>query len=249
MLWRRAIIVVVRAIFAIALAPSSFASIDMHTEFDANSTNDATASVARWLLKAKELEGKSVELVMLGVWGLSDRKFPCHLIAHVQEVSDASASGAGQLRVTLSDAKASKPLGTIHWRVIDRRQIWIAASPLRKGEVLDCEKLRFENVAYKGSRRPWPGTCMDASKFVLRRPVESGDVLMESDLAFPAEVQAGGETMVSARIGTVEVLVTGVALADGFKGEMVPVRLPGKTGVLRATVVGPARAAVLAEER
>lgn len=97
-----------------------------------------------------------------------------------------------------------------------------AAAPLNKGALLLPEHVTFtrQNLAYL-RELPWEGT---GGPWRVARPLAPEQPILQGDLAYMPTVTKGKTVTLVYENSTVRLAVNAEALADGVKGESIPVR-------------------------
>ena len=152
----------------------------------------------------------------------------------------AALQPARRMRVDVELAQQGEPLRRIPlWFEVQAfAPGWIARGDLPTGHPLNADDLEQGLV---DRARLGGDAIADATEAIgmrLRRPMRSGDGLRRSLLEPMPAVLRGNTVSVQLKSGPVTVGSSGVALADGSAGQLVPVKL-SSAQVLRGRVVGP----------
>lgn len=79
----------------------------------------------------------------------------------------------------------------------------------------------------------------------LTRPIKEGQVLYRHQLTQAEIVKKGDKVNVSAKIGALTVVTSGIALADGRRGEQIDVENKRSSRIIRTIVTGPSAVEVI----
>jgi flagella basal body P-ring formation protein FlgA len=112
----------------------------------------------------------------------------------------------------------------------------IAARPLSAGALLTSDDVRYEmRVRWQQPNRS-SGSRVQPGDLV-RRPIATGEVLSAPSVVPAPLVTAGASVRVEWRRGDVVIELQGTAVNAASAGEVVQVRVDGRTGQLRGTAV------------
>lgn len=106
------------------------------------------------------------------------------------------------------------------------RRALVLDSPVSAREVLTgvAASVRRVDAAALAGVPVEPG--LDRGAFWTRRDLPQGHVLVDSDLALRPEVRAGERVRAHVRSGAIDLVIVGLAQADGYEGDRVPVLNP-----------------------
>jgi flagella basal body P-ring formation protein FlgA len=221
-------------------APKSAVGVDIQAE----TLPDLTSQLTSWVSQLFERSGQSVNVEQQGTWGMRPDWLPS---VHA-EVTTQTRTRAGWL-VTVSLATAgvsanAKADTQVRFKVTELSTAWVSSVPLRKGDSIACTQLKQVQRAMRPGHTTWRGDCERLGNMQMRHALQPGDVLMDSDVAPEAAVQAQQVATVTSRLGNIEIQAKGIALADAQIGQRVPIRLNGQTQVIMAVVTAPGQVRV-----
>jgi len=124
--------------------------------------------------------------------------------------------------------------GTVGVRVRagSTQSVATAATPLRRGETIGLEDIRFEDRMVWGA--PPNGDALvpnnvsptsDLVGWTVQRPIEAGSELVEPGVAPPTVVRSGESVEVMWSVGAIRLVLMGRAVGTARAGETVAVRL------------------------
>jgi len=186
-----------------------------------------------------------VQVDQQGTWGLRSEWLP-NVRAEITSQTrtregwmvTVSLTGLGVSAGAKSDSQA-------RFKVTELFAAWAAVVPLHKGDAISCGQLKQIQRAVRPGQSTWNGACESLSSMRMRHRLQPGEILMDSDVALGAAIQAQQVATVTTRLGGIEIQAKGIALADAQIGQSVPVRLNGQVQVLHAVVTAPGQVQVL----
>ena len=120
----------------------------------------------------------------------------------------------------------------------------VAARNLRRGEVLTEDDLKLVPMAAGRAGLGYVDEVDRALGKALTRPLRSGQAVRLSHLELAKVVAKGDKVILEARRGSLAVVTSGTALAEGVMGQQIAVRNLKSERIVDAVVVGPGRAQV-----
>lgn len=223
---------------ATALAFANDPTTDERT-FNIASASDLVTQLSDWIKAREHAVARDVEVSPVGSW-----RVPDSMIGEVRVLLTWRAIDRHhrQARIELIGAglvaTESARAPEIRFSVEDVERVWVAASPLAKGAVVDCAALRSESRSVSRTRGAWVGACATGA-WQVQRSLDAGELVRASDLNTPADVEQGAEASVMVDVGAIRIDARAIALADGRVGQDIPVRLLGQSNVVHATVMAP----------
>lgn len=117
------------------------------------------------------------------------------------------------------------------------QQVAVAGKSLSAGEVITADSITFER---RDVGRLPPGYFTELAKIqglIVKRPLSPGIVLSESMLKKAILITRGKPVSICAQIGSIQVMVAGVALQSGSEGQFIQVQNTTSQKVLVGQVV------------
>jgi len=127
----------------------------------------------------------------------------------------------------------------------------VAARALPKGETLYKDMIRWEKREVSGIRGDWPDPddVITDGETWTRRSIKAGDVITLSALENKPDVLRGDIVTLIAHKGNVSVETQGIAIEEGFRGDVIRVENPQYNRILRAEVLDRSTALIQNVER
>lgn len=123
--------------------------------------------------------------------------------------------------------------------------ILVVTRNLSRGEVLEAEDLRIEERDTSSIGYGYVSGINEAMGKQLRRPIRSGDPLRANALEAPQVVNKGDQLIVTAKNGSLKVIVPGVALSNGKLGQQIRVQNNHSERIFKAKVVSAGHVQVI----
>lgn len=120
----------------------------------------------------------------------------------------------------------------------------VVKRPLARGAVISAADLELEEQDVATLNSPYFSSIQEAAGSVARRPLAAGSPLLASQIEAPLLVQRGQTVVLSARQGTLQVKMNGVAESDGRRGDRISVRNSQSQRLIEGRVTGPGQVEV-----
>lgn len=155
----------------------------------------------------------------------------------------ADARRGARISVTLRCAAPQSWTLYVPVTVRDMREVPVLARPVRRGDTPDAGAFRLEkrDVAQLpfGWLEQWSANPQAYAESEFRRSLPAGQVPGPDDLAPRRCVRRGETVTLIGRAAGIEVRVEAKAMADGARGERIPVQNPRSKRIVQAIVTGP----------
>ncbi|MFT3930406.1 MAG: flagellar basal body P-ring formation chaperone FlgA [Spongiibacteraceae bacterium] len=124
------------------------------------------------------------------------------------------------------------------------RAVVVATKPLATGSVItasDVEMATFDVSQLAGT---YLTTANEAIGMGVKRPISTGRPLVAQQLEQPLLIRRGEGVVISAESGELAVKMSGTALTDGRRGELIRIKNQTSARVVDAKVIGPGQVSV-----
>ncbi|MGM0594022.1 MAG: flagellar basal body P-ring formation chaperone FlgA [Pseudomonadota bacterium] len=118
-------------------------------------------------------------------------------------------------------------------------QVVVASRPLSRGSMLRPGDVELRREDMTRLNRGYFSSVDEVVGMEARRSLRAGMVLSPSQIEPPIVIRRGEKVSIRAQTGVVEVEMEGKALADGARGELIPVENLSSGQKIEAEVVGP----------
>jgi flagellar basal body P-ring formation protein FlgA len=177
--------------------------------------------------------------------GLFDRRL--NLAACRQAVAFRLQDSAGiGGKVTISCECNDSPGWTFHLpaEVEIYRPVLVASAQILRGDSLDQSDLKFEtrNISQISGEVL---TTRDVIGKAAKRQINAGDVIRSALLDQPKTINRGETVSITAKSGSIKVVMQGTAMTDGKLGQQIKVRNNQSDRIISAKVVGQAAVEIL----
>lgn len=177
--------------------------------------------------------------------GLFDRRL--NLAACRQSVAFSLQDSAGiGGKVTISCECNDSPGWTFHLpaEVEIYRPVLVASAQILRGDSLDESDLKFEtrNISQISGEVL---TTRDVIGKAAKRQINAGDVIRPALLDQPKTVNRGETVTITAKSGSIKVVMQGTAMTDGKLGQQIKVRNNQSDRIISAKVVGQSAVEIL----
>lgn len=119
------------------------------------------------------------------------------------------------------------------------RKVVVTTHPLTRGQLVGPNDVRLENRDIGRLTQGFITNTEDVIGQSVRRPVGHKQVIRPTHIAPRAVIRRGQRVTILASSGTLEVRMSGEALADGAPGEPIKIRNSTTDRVIEAIVQGP----------
>ena len=150
----------------------------------------------------------------------------------------APNAATSQIRLTVQ-CNGEKPW-TLYVPVEVRRKlpVVVAANAIARGMPMSADVLRLEVREVTGGAQHYYLDPTDLAGTAARRMLQPGEVIDSNDISTLKLVKRGQKVALTTHAAGLEVRTTGVAMADGGKGDRIPVRNPRSKRVIYGRVSG-----------
>ena len=146
----------------------------------------------------------------------------------------------GSSSFTIAFAINGKPAGNcvIRCRLVAMGEVVVAATVLRKGDLIAGNSIRLEKQDIGGLERPF--TSLDqVVGMEVGRTIAIGAPLDQANIVMPTVIKEGDMVKISASKGGLHISTNGVALAHGRMGETIKVKNSTTKKLVFCRVDGP----------
>lgn len=119
------------------------------------------------------------------------------------------------------------------------KQVLVAARKLPRGSVISAGDLRLEERDVARLRNGYLEQPQQAIGLTVKRTLRNNSVVLPHQITLPQPVQRGTRVTILAKAGALQVRMTGRALSDGARGEMVEVENESSQKRVEGRVIGP----------
>jgi flagellar basal body P-ring formation protein FlgA len=181
--------------------------------------------------------------IKLGNW---DRRLS--LAACQQEVAFGLQDSAGPGgSVMLNCQCKDSPGWTVHLsaQVDIYRPVAVADKSIGRGNVIELADIRMETRNISQIAEDSLLSKQDISGKAAKRIINAGDVIRPALLDQPKAIMRGENVTITAKSGSIEVVMQGTAMTDGKLGQHIRVRNNQSDRIISAKVVGQAAVEIL----
>jgi len=198
------------------------------------------AQLADDLRNRFRLDGE-FQIELLGAWTPPARLARAWRIAITEY---PSAAGANMLvRFRAYGDGAVEPEAMLMLRASLWRDAWFTTEPLPVGAALELPRIERRRIDAFRTKDAIP-SATPASNLIAARAIPAGALLTWRDVGPRPLVRKGEIVEVSASEGMLHITMKGIALQNGAKGDVVPVRNPDSLKTIPALVVAESRVQV-----
>lgn len=198
------------------------------------------AQLADDLRNRFKLDGE-FQIELLGAWTPPARLARAWRIAITEY---PSAAGANMLvRFRAYGDGAVEPEAMLMLRASLWRDAWFTTEPLPVGAALELPRIERRRIDAFRTKDAIP-SATPASNLIAARAIPAGALLTWRDVGPRPLVRKGEIVEVSASEGMLHITMKGIALQNGAKGDVVPVRNPDSLKTIPALVVAESRVQV-----
>lgn len=131
-------------------------------------------------------------------------------------------------------------------RIVMRYARVVATEDLPAGRAIEAHQLRMEEYDAPPSNQPPPPSVDQVVGKLPRRPIPASAAVTALQLEEPKDIQRGELVGVEVRSGAAHLSLEGRALADGRKGDMIPVRNTSNGKIFSARIHDKGRVLLIA---
>lgn len=124
------------------------------------------------------------------------------------------------------------------------RAVVIASKPLASGTVIAADDVELSSLEVSQLVGAYLTTLDDAIGMGVKRPIAQGRPIFSQQLEQPILIRRGESVIISAESGILAVKMTGTALADGRRGELIRVKNLTSARIIDARVIAPGQVTV-----
>lgn len=125
-----------------------------------------------------------------------------------------------------------------------RRLVVTAVTPLNRGAVIAADDVALNSIDVSQLTGPYLTALDDAIGMGVKRPLTPGRPVFSQQLEPPLLIRRGEAVVISAEAGTLAVKMTGTALTDGHRGELIRIKNQTTSRIIDARVVAPGQVTV-----
>lgn len=148
---------------------------------------------------------------------------------------DRRLAGTILLPVEVTRQGTSIRRDTLKLRVSVIRSLYVASREIPKGQIIGEDDMALEE---RDMADIWGTPATDIVGKEAKMTIKEGTVIMEGNLTLPPAVRRREGVLIIARKGSVEVTLSGMALSDGFIGDLIEVENTSSKKRFRARVIG-----------
>ena len=141
-------------------------------------------------------------------------------------------------------------VGPVPWRMFVpvkvniHKDVLVAAGPIARNSEISASNTRSKQISLTSVRNEYVTDIGDVSGMVAKRSFRDGQPIIVGQLTTPTLVKRGDAVVISAKAGSTQVKISGIAQAAGKKGEQILVKNSHSNRTLKAMVIGRGRVAV-----
>lgn len=125
------------------------------------------------------------------------------------------------------------------------QNIAVATSPMSPGEILTTDKLRYERMDIGSLALGYFTDINKVQGLMVKRSLSPGMVVTELMVNKPMLMKRGNIVNIIARIGSMEVTTSGLAMQDGIEGQLIRVQNINSTKIISAKILDASTVQVL----
>jgi flagella basal body P-ring formation protein FlgA len=124
------------------------------------------------------------------------------------------------------------------------QMVAVLSQPLQRGEIITRQHLSIEKRDVSNLREDFVTQIEQAENKQVTRQLNSGTILSLNNLAEPKLIKRGDKVVISTTKSEFSIRMSGVAMMDGAKGQLIQVKNQNSGRIISATVVEPGLVAV-----
>ncbi len=119
------------------------------------------------------------------------------------------------------------------------QMVVVVARPIQRGEIITPQHLAFEKREVSNLRDDFVTQIGQVENKQAIRQLESGSILSLRNFADPKIIKRGDKVVISTAKPNFSIKMSGVAMMDGSKGQLIRVKNQNSGRIINATVVEP----------
>ncbi len=119
------------------------------------------------------------------------------------------------------------------------QMVAVLAQPIQRGEIITRQHLAIEKKDVSNLREDFVTQIEQAVNKQVTRQLNTGTILSLSNLVEPKLIKRGDKVVISTTKSDFSIRMSGVAMMDGTKGQLITVKNQNSGRIINATVVEP----------
>lgn len=119
------------------------------------------------------------------------------------------------------------------------QMVAVLSQPIQRGEIITRQHLAIEKRDVTNLREDFVTQIEQVENKQATRPLNTGTILSLSSLAEPKLIKRGDKVVISTTKLDFSIRMSGVAMMDGTKGQLIKVKNQSSGRIINATVIEP----------
>lgn len=119
------------------------------------------------------------------------------------------------------------------------QMVAVLAQPIQRGEIITRQHLAIEKREVSNLRGDFVTQIEQAEHKQVTRQLNAGTILSLSNLVEPKLIKRGDKVVISTTKSEFSIRMSGIAMMDGTKGQLIQVKNQNSGRIISATVVEP----------
>ena len=119
------------------------------------------------------------------------------------------------------------------------QMVVVLSQPIQRGEIITRQHLAIEKRDVSKLREDFVTQIEQAENKQTTRPLNTGTILNLSNLVEPKLIKRGDKVVITTTKSNFSIRMSGVAMMDGAKGQLITIKNQNSGRIINATVIEP----------